>query len=67
MELANGDLTKRYLLQPRSLLILSDEARYLWKHGIMPRKHDLYDGYVIERKRRVSLTFRRFYCNHSNN
>lgn len=59
MELTNGALTRRCLLEPRSLLILSDEARYLWKHGIMARKHDLYDGYVIARKRRVSLTFRK--------
>jgi hypothetical protein len=27
-------------LEARSLLILKDEARYKWKHGISPRKSD---------------------------
>ncbi len=59
MELTKSVLTRRYLLEPRSLLILSDEARYLWRHSIIARKQDRYDGFVIERKRRVSLTFRK--------
>jgi hypothetical protein len=29
------------------------------KHGIPARKSDIFDGKTIERKRRVSLTFRR--------
>lgn len=47
-----------HLLEPRSLLILSDDAHYQWKHGIAPRKTDTYHGMVIERKRRISCTFR---------
>lgn len=47
------------LLAPRSLLLLTNDARYLWKHGIAPRKTDRYHGQVIERSRRLSLTFRK--------
>ncbi len=47
------------LLEPRSLLLISDDARYLWKHGIAPRKADRYQGAVFPRGRRVSLTFRK--------
>ena len=32
------------LLEPRSLLVLSDEARYEWEHGIAPRKRDVWQG-----------------------
>ena len=45
-------------LAPRSLVVLSDEARYNWLHGIAARKTDMWKGQKIERKRRVSLTFR---------
>jgi alkylated DNA repair protein alkB family protein 8 len=50
-------------LPPRSLLVLTGEARYLWSHGIVPRKLDLVPAAegltVLERRRRVSLTFRK--------
>jgi alkylated DNA repair dioxygenase AlkB len=46
------------LLEPRSLIILSDDARYQRKHGIPARKSDKYAGQTIHRGRRVSLTFR---------
>jgi alkylated DNA repair dioxygenase AlkB len=46
------------LLEPRSLLVLSDEARYEWQHGIAPRKKDRWHGGVVERDRRLSVTFR---------
>jgi alkylated DNA repair dioxygenase AlkB len=46
------------LLMPRSLLILSDEARYDWEHGIAPRKTDRWHDLVIRRGRRISVTFR---------
>ncbi len=45
-------------LEPRSLLIFSGEARYQWKHGIAARKTDKYQGQIIQRDRRISLTFR---------
>lgn len=49
---------ERLLLLPRSLLVLSDEARYDWEHGIAPRKRDAWQGLVVERGRRLSVTFR---------
>ena len=51
------------LLEPRSLLVLSDDARYAWQHGIAARKSDRYDGHLISRARRISLTFRKVILN----
>ena len=48
------------LLEPRSLLTLSDEARYDWEHGIARRKNDRWRGLIIPRSRRLSVTFRRY-------
>ena len=45
------------LLEPRSLLVLTGDARYLWNHGIAARKNDTYHGNKIVRQRRASLTF----------
>jgi len=49
---------ERLLLEPRSLLVMSDEARYEWEHGIAPRKADVWHGMRVERRRRLSVTFR---------
>ncbi len=46
------------LLEPRSLLVLTDDARYVWQHAIAGRKTDRYNGQIIERSRRISMTFR---------
>ena len=46
-------------LAPRSIIVLKDEARYEWLHGIAPRKSDQWEGQTYERQRRVSLTFRK--------
>lgn len=51
-----GKITR--LLESRSLLVLSGEARYRWKHGIPARKSDKIAGQTIPRGRRLSLTFR---------
>jgi alkylated DNA repair protein alkB family protein 8 len=46
-------------LPPRSLLILTGDARYLWEHSIRARHTDLLpDGTVRERGPRLSLTLR---------
>jgi hypothetical protein len=45
-------------LARRSLVLLSGEARYEWRHGIPARKNDVCDGNTIPRDRRLSLTFR---------
>ena len=49
------------LLPPRSLLVLTGEARYRWQHYIPHRKRDVIAGEeecVYREPRRVSLTFR---------
>ncbi len=46
------------LLEPRGLVVMQGEARHVWKHGIPPRKTDIYRGQRVERRRRLSLTFR---------
>lgn len=53
----HGERLER-VLQPRSLLVLSGEARLAWAHGIASRKTDVIAGARIARSRRVSLTFR---------
>lgn len=52
-------LHKNMLLPRRSLLIMTGEARYHWRHAILHRKTDKIDGKLVKRHRRVSLTFRR--------
>ncbi len=47
-----------WLLDPRSLLVLSGAARFEWLHGIPARKSDPVSGVRKPRKRRVSLTYR---------
>jgi len=49
---------KLVYLPPRSLLLLSNDARYKWEHMIVSRKTDTVDGVVLPRKLRVSLTLR---------
>src|SRR4051812_30022185 len=46
------------LLEPRSILILSDTARYEWQHGIAKRKSDRWRGLRLCRERRLSVTLR---------
>jgi len=53
MELKREQKTE-ILLEPRSLLGISGDARYRWQHGIPGRKYD----HGVARGRRVSLTFR---------
>lgn len=47
------------LLEPRSIVVLKDDARYKWTHSIPARKVDRFYGQTITRERRVSLTFRK--------
>ncbi|MEZ5814307.1 MAG: alpha-ketoglutarate-dependent dioxygenase AlkB [Alphaproteobacteria bacterium] len=58
MQFTNGQEKHDLYLEPRSLIILSGEARYKWTHAILARKSDVVGGFKIERGRRVSLTFR---------
>jgi alkylated DNA repair dioxygenase AlkB len=45
-------------LEPRSLIILSGEARTHWTHGIVARKSDVYLNVKKPRATRISITFR---------
>lgn len=58
MDFESGKKRTSYYLEPQSLLVLSNEARYQWKHGIAARKSDKVDGNLASRDRRMSLTFR---------
>lgn len=55
MELTKDKVKRSITLQSRSLLILKNEARYKWLHGIIVRKSDN----KIARNRRISLAFRK--------
>lgn len=59
MQFTNGQERHDLYIEPRSLIILSGEARYKWMHAIPARKLDVVDGFKIERVRRISLTFRK--------
>lgn len=59
MDFAKNDKKIELLLLPKSLVVLKDEARYLWTHGIAKRKTDIWNGEKIARGRRISLTFRK--------
>ena len=62
MDIINKDYPNRrleLLLPPRSLVVLSDEARYRWTHGIASRRVDEFNGQKVIRERRISLTFRK--------
>lgn len=45
-------------LEPLSLLVLQQEARYRWAHAIPSRKSDKIGDRRMWRQRRISLTFR---------
>lgn len=47
-------------LEPRSLLVLSFDARHQWTHEIAPRKSDDHPQHgIVPRRRRISITFRK--------
>jgi alkylated DNA repair dioxygenase AlkB len=46
------------LLEPRSALVMTLDARHTWKHGIRARHSDTWQGREWPRGRRLSLTFR---------
>jgi len=58
----SNDITEEkipILLRRRSLVVLKNESRFIWKHSIPARKSDKIHGKTIKRSRRVSLTFRK--------
>lgn len=68
MEFINEHISKLSLLSygesidiyipPRSIYILSEDARYKWAHSIPYSKTDKFYSDVIDRKIRTSITFR---------
>lgn len=50
---------KSVWLERRSIVVLKNEARYKWLHGIAARQSDKWDGHKYKRRRRISLTFRK--------
>lgn len=58
MDFTCDDRKLSVLLEPRSVVVLQDDARYRWKHGIAARKSDLINSQRMPRSRRVSATFR---------
>lgn len=54
----DGEAAESLLLERGSLLVLTEAARYEWRHAIRGRRADTWNGQTIPRGRRVSLTFR---------
>lgn len=59
MQFSRGGEQQEMFLKPRSILLLSGEARYNWKHGIKAIKNDKWLNTLIPRTRRISITFRK--------
>lgn len=45
-------------LEPGDVLTLHGDARYMWTHGIKAVPADMWQGRTVDRRRRISLTFR---------
>ncbi|CAO3649865.1 unnamed protein product [Cunninghamella echinulata] len=61
MKFTHTDTNKEIdvILPPRSIIVLKDDARYKYKHGISKDPIDVSsDGISIERDKRISFTFR---------
>jgi len=56
----NTDLKYSLFLKPRTLVVMSGESRYKWKHSIPNKKNDVdpVTKEIVKRGTRVSLTFR---------
>jgi len=58
MNFQKSDRRVSLRLEPQSLLVLNEDARFKWQHSITARKSDRVEGKKVPRSRRVSLTFR---------
>ncbi len=58
LDLHDGERTEILDLPRRSLLRLSEEARWVWSHGVAPRFTDQIGGLRRPRGRRISITLR---------
>ena len=58
LEMARAGVKVPLLLEPRSAVVLQQDARYRWTHAVPARKTDRFGGRTFPRGRRLSLTFR---------
>ena len=54
----SSGVVKELYVEPRSVYIMTGEARYQWKHEMVARKSDTVEGKKVPRGRRVSVTLR---------
>jgi alkylated DNA repair dioxygenase AlkB len=47
------------LIPPRTLVVMTEESRFKWYHGIPSRKTDKFNQQIHKRHRRISITFRK--------
>lgn len=55
----NSKNREEIFIEPKTLLVMKSESRYDWYHGILARKSDKFNGEIIKRERRISITFRK--------
>ncbi len=48
-----------FFVEPKTLLVMNGESRFIWYHGIPKRKNDFFNGKKHARGRRISITFRK--------
>jgi alkylated DNA repair dioxygenase AlkB len=59
LQSVNSNKKHEVLLKRRSLLIISGESRYKFLHGIANRNSDVFNEQKRQRKRRISMTYRK--------
>jgi alkylated DNA repair protein alkB family protein 8 len=58
LKVDDENVKKLVYLPPRSLVLMSGDARYKWEHMIVSRRTDMHNGTWIPRQLRLSLTYR---------
>eukprot|EP00397_Hematodinium_sp_SG-2012_P057962 GEMP01072940.1.p1 GENE.GEMP01072940.1~~GEMP01072940.1.p1 ORF type:complete len:306 (+),score=48.21 GEMP01072940.1:117-1034(+) len=58
MDFATDDSKQSFYVPRRSKMVFAGAARFQYLHGIASRTTDVVDGRLMDRQRRISLTFR---------
>jgi len=58
MEFNRNNKNTEVFIEPDSLYVMSDEARYKYTHSMPQRKYDIHNKTTLYRKIRYSITFR---------